>query len=88
MPASSGHTVPLIAVARADANRIEYRVDFEYRLPGAAKPEVQWQDTVQLIHAGDAWLVDDVTHGGDWAFSSKGSVRAHLLPFAALCTTP
>ena len=77
-----------VAVARADVDRVDYKVGFEYRLPGAAKPEVQWQDTVQLVRTGDAWLLDDVIHGGDWAFSTKGSVKAQLLAVAALCTTP
>lgn len=80
--------VQSIAVARADADRVDYKVGFEHRMPGAAKPDVQWQDTVQLVRSGDAWLLDDVIHGGDWAFSTRGSVKAQLLAIAALCTTP
>lgn len=80
--------VKSVAVARADADRVDYKVSFEYRMPGAAQPDVQWEDTVQLVRSGGAWLVDDVIHGGDWAFSSKGSVKSQLLAIAALCTAP
>lgn len=80
--------VQSIAAARADAEHAEYKVGFEYRMPGAAKPEVEWQDTVQLIRAGNAWLVDDVIRGGNWDFGAKGSVKSQLLAVAELCTTP
>jgi hypothetical protein len=39
------------------------------------------------VRIGDAWLVDDVVHGGNWNFSAKGSVKSQLLAIAALCTT-
>jgi hypothetical protein len=80
--------VQSIAAARADADYAEYKVGFEYRMPGAARPEVEWQDTVQLIRSGNAWLVDDVIRGGNWDFGAKGSVKAQLLAVAELCTTP
>jgi hypothetical protein len=80
--------VQSVTVARADADRVDYGVRFEYRLPGAAQPDTQWQDTVRLVRSGDAWLLDDVIHGGDWAFSTKGSVKAQLLAVAELCSTP
>lgn len=80
--------VQSIAAARADADQAEYQVGFEYRMPGAAKPEVEWQDTVQLIRTGNAWLVDDVIRGGNWDFGAKGSVKSQLLAVAELCTTP
>jgi hypothetical protein len=80
--------VQSIAAVRADADHAEYQVGFEYRMPGAARPEVEWQDTVQLIRAGNAWLVDDVIRGGNWDFGAKGSVRSQLLAVAALCATP
>jgi hypothetical protein len=40
---------------------------------------------VQLVRIGGAWLVDDVIRGGNWDFSTKGSVKAQLLAVAALC---
>lgn len=80
--------VESVAVASEEQDQVSFAVSFEYRAPGAAKPEVQWQDTVQLVRSGDAWLVDDVIHGGNWDFSAKGSVKAQLLAVAALCTTP
>jgi hypothetical protein len=80
--------VQSVIAAREEPDQVDYTVEFEYRVPGAAKPEAQWQDTVRLIRSGDAWLVDDMIHGGNWDFSVKGSVKAQLLAVAALCTTP
>jgi hypothetical protein len=80
--------VAAVAVAREEPQRIDYTITFEYRTPVAVPPAVQWQDTVQLVRSGDAWLVDDVIHGGHWDFSVKGSVKAQLLAVAALCTEP
>jgi hypothetical protein len=78
--------VAFFAVAREEPAQIDYTVAFEYRTPGAERPEVQWQDTVRLVRIDDAWLVDDVIHGGNWDFSAKGSVKTQLLAVAALCT--
>lgn len=75
------------APTEATTDRVDYSVNFEYRLPGATSAETQWHDTVRLIRSGNAWLVDDVVHGGDWDFASKGSVKEQLLAVAALCTT-
>jgi hypothetical protein len=77
--------VQAVGVAREEAEQVDYAVAFEHRTPDAARPEVQWQDTVRLVRIGDAWLVDDVIHGGNWDFTAKGSVKAQLLAVAALC---
>ena len=31
------------------------------------------------------WLIDDFIHGGDWQFTTRGSVKEILLGVAALC---
>jgi hypothetical protein len=78
--------VAAVTAAREEPAQIDYTITFEYRTPVAAPPAVQWQDTVRLVRSGDAWLVDDVVHGGNWDFSAKGSVKTQLLAVAALCT--
>lgn len=78
--------VASVAVAREEPSQIDYAITFEYRTPVAVSPEVQWQDTVRLVRSGNAWLVDDVIHGGNWDFSAKGSVKTQLLAVAALCS--
>jgi hypothetical protein len=77
-----------VVVAREEPDRVDYTVAFEYRTPGAPKPEVEWKDIVRLVRNGEVWLVDDVFHGGNWDFSVKGSVKAQLLAVAALCSSP
>jgi hypothetical protein len=37
------------------------------------------------VRVGDAWLIDDFIHRGDWQFMSKGSVKAMLIDTAQLC---
>jgi hypothetical protein len=63
----------------------EYTLDFEYRAPGDPGQAPRWQDGVRLVRVGDAWLIDDFIHRGDWQFMSQGSVKAMLISTAQLC---
>jgi len=68
-----------------DGATAEYTLDFEYRAPGHPGQVPRWQDGVRLVRVGDAWLIDDFIHRGDWQFTSKGSVKAMLIDTAQLC---
>lgn len=66
----------------------EYALQFEYRMPGAARAETTWSDAVRLRLVEGEWRVDDLVHRGDWDFASKGSVRALLEGVAESCKAP
>jgi hypothetical protein len=63
----------------------DYMLDFEYRTRGDPGQASTWQDGVRLVRVGDAWLIDDFIHRGDWQFMSQGSVKAMLISTAQLC---
>lgn len=68
-----------------DGATAEYTLDFEYRTPSDPGQVSKWQDGVRLEHVGDAWLIDDFIHRGDWQFTSRGSVKAMLHDTSQLC---
>lgn len=65
--------------------RLTYRLDFEYRESGASQAASAWSDEVILQLVDGRWLIDDFEHGGEWQFTTRGSVKAMLLGVAALC---
>ncbi len=69
----------------AEGQRQTYRLHFEWREPGAANAPVQWIDEVMLKAVDGRWLIDDFVHGGDWQFTSRGSMKKMLLGVAASC---
>lgn len=69
----------------ASPPRLTYRLDFEYREPGASQAASTWSDEVILQLVDGRWLIDDFVHGGDWQFTTRGSVKAMLLGVAAIC---
>jgi hypothetical protein len=63
----------------------EYTLDLEYRTPGNPGQASKWQDGARLVRLGDAWLIDDFIHRGEWQFTSQGSVKAMLTGIAQPC---
>jgi hypothetical protein len=74
-----------IAQGTAAPSRVTYRLDFEWREPDAQHAASTWSDEVVLELVDGRWLIDDFIHGGDWQFTTRGSVKQILLGVAALC---
>lgn len=62
-----------------------YRINFEWREPGAKLATTTWSDELILQFVDGQWLIDDFVHGGDWQFMTRGSVKEMLLGVAATC---
>jgi hypothetical protein len=70
----------------ADSARGELRVATVKMTSTGATPPVTWVDRVLLVRRGEGYVIDDIEYGGQWDFSSKGTLRAGLV--AGLAAPP
>ena len=79
-----GATDGKIAAVRVDGGSAEVDVEWSYDAEGVHQ-EVVWQDRFYLVSRAGAWLIDDISHLGEWEFSYHGRISQLLLDIAGQC---